>query len=126
MELSNTEAVNNGIMEQAVTAPVENVSKVDKTEVPEAKQSMILESLCTGKNLCVSSFRNHNLLTIKQIQEAMVSESKTLDANISVSGYKPVALVAASFVVAYAAIKFADKLCGASVVINADNRKVEG
>lgn len=35
------------------------VSKVDKTEVPEAKQSMILESLCTGKNLCVSSFRNH-------------------------------------------------------------------
>ena len=38
---------------------VENVSKVDKTEVPEAKQSMILESLCTGKNLCVSSFRNH-------------------------------------------------------------------
>ena len=59
MELSNTEAVNNGIMEQAVTAPVENVSKVDKTEVPEAKQSMILESLCTGKNLCVSSFRNH-------------------------------------------------------------------
>ena len=102
------------------------VSKFDKTEVPEAKQSMILESLCTGKNLCVSSFRNHNLLTIKQIQEAMVSESKTLDANISVSGYKPVALVAASFVVAYAAIKFADKLCGASVVINADNRKVEG
>ena len=35
------------------------VSKVDKTEVPEAKQSMILKSLCTGKNLCVSSFRNH-------------------------------------------------------------------
>lgn len=56
----------------------------------------------------------------------MELESKTLDANISVSGYKPVALVAASFVVAYAAIKFADKLCGASVVINADNRKVEG
>ena len=56
----------------------------------------------------------------------MELESKTLDANISVSGYKPVALVAASFVVAYAAIKFVDKLCGASVVINADNRKVEG
>ena len=49
MELSNTEAVNNGIMEQAVTAPVENVSKVDKTEVPEAKQSMILESLNAGQ-----------------------------------------------------------------------------
>ena len=49
MALSNTEAVNNGIMEQAVTAPVENVSKVDKTEIPEAKQSMILESLNAGQ-----------------------------------------------------------------------------
>ena len=28
---------------------VENVSKVDKTEVPEAKQSMILESLNAGQ-----------------------------------------------------------------------------
>ena len=54
-----TEAPLNGKSVVGQINEVENVSKVDKTEVPEAKQSMILESLCTGKNLCVSSFRNH-------------------------------------------------------------------
>lgn len=56
----------------------------------------------------------------------MATENKTLDANISVSGYKPVAIIAATFVGAYAAKKIVDKLFGASVVVNANNRKVDG
>lgn len=56
----------------------------------------------------------------------MATENKTIDANISVSGYKPVAIIAATFVGAYAAKKIVDKLFGASIVVNADNRKVDG
>lgn len=38
----------------------------------------------------------------------MATENKTIDANISVSGYKPVAIIVATFVGAYAAIKIVD------------------
>lgn len=52
----------------------------------------------------------------------MATENKTLDANISVSGYKPVAIIAATFVGAYAVKKLVDKWTrtATSVSINAE------
>ena len=45
---------------------------------------------------------------------------------LSIDGYKAVTVLSLAAVGIYTAIKLVDKLCGASVVINADNRKVEG
>lgn len=55
----------------------------------------------------------------------MTQEIKTIDANISINGYKSIAIVAATFVGAYAVVKVVDKVFTSSVVINADNRKVD-
>lgn len=50
----------------------------------------------------------------------MSTENKTLDANISINGYKSVAIVAATFVGAYAVKKLVDKFFNTSVVVNAE------
>ena len=54
-----------------------------------------------------------------------MKQTKSISALLSIDGYKAVAVVSLAVVGIYTAIKLVDKLCGASVVINADNRKVE-
>lgn len=55
-----------------------------------------------------------------------MEKSNSISALLSIDGYKAVAVLSLAAVGIYTAIKLVDKLCGASVVINADNRKVEG
>lgn len=55
-----------------------------------------------------------------------MEQNKSISALLSIDGYKAVAVLSLAAVGIYTAIKLVDKLCGASVVINADNRKVEG
>lgn len=55
-----------------------------------------------------------------------MEQTKSISALLSIDGYKAVAVLSLAAVGIYTAIKLVDKLCGASVVINADNRKVEG
>ena len=54
-----------------------------------------------------------------QQSEAGVVEPQNID------GYKVAAVLTFAVVGIYTAVKLVDKLCGVSVVINADNRKVE-
>ena len=54
-----------------------------------------------------------------------MEQKKTVSALLSIDGYKAVAVVSLAVVGIYTAVKFVDKLCGASVVVNADNRKVD-
>lgn len=53
-------------------------------------------------------------------------ENKELNIMFSLDGYKAIAVVSLAVISVYAAKKFVDKLYGASVVVNADTRKVEG
>lgn len=55
-----------------------------------------------------------------------MEKNKTISALLSIDGYKAVTVVSLAVVGIYTAVKMVDKLCGASVIINADNRKVEG
>ena len=58
----------------------------------------------------MSSYRNHN----------------SISALLSIAGYKAVAVLSLAAVGSYTVVKLVDKFFGASVVINADTRKVEG
>ena len=53
-------------------------------------------------------------------------ENKTVSALLSIDGYKAVAAISLAIVGSYTVVKLVDKFFGASEVINADTRKVEG
>lgn len=51
-------------------------------------------------------------------------EKTNISALLSIDGYKAVAVVSLAVVGIYTAVKFVDKLCGASVVVNAEAKSV--
>ena len=55
-----------------------------------------------------------------------MEKTNSISALLGIDGYKAVAAISLAIVGSYTVVKLVDKFFGASVVINADTRKVEG